>query len=165
MYYYATTIRKCALPAFPHHYEALKDNLSAKYPRANFNWNYEGEAGLHMHGMIETPTKIYINKLHPGMGWNVDHQLVKSKSAWLNYIHSENRKEEDLLRRCVAEEKEFYSRTCNSSDYPVCPPEQGERVPFRDLDAQTYDNNTLFKHVNLFKMHPLGSASPTPSNI
>jgi len=154
MYYYATTIRKVAKPAFPHHYEAFRANLATKYPKAKFIWHYEGDYGLHLHGMIETPTKIYINKLHPGTGWNVDHQLVKNKSAWMCYIQSQNNLELELLKRCLAEERAFYE-----------PQEQGERVPLGDLDAQTYNDNSRFKHVNLFKMHPLGSASPTPSNI
>lgn len=154
MYYYATTIRKVEKPAFPHYYESLKQEIATKYPKAKFIWHYEGDYGLHLHGMIETPTKIYINKLHPGKGWNVDHQLVKNKSAWMCYITSQNGLEQQLLTKCLAEERAFYE-----------PHEQGERVPFRDLDAQTYNDNSRFKHVNLFTMHPLGSASPTPSNI
>lgn len=104
-YYYATTVRKVSQPVYISDYNTFLHDLKHKYPKAEVVYHFEEDKGLHVHMMIKTPTRMYINKFHPGRGWNVDHQMVKNLAAWQCYISKASKKENDLILRETCKEQ------------------------------------------------------------
>jgi len=115
-YYYSTTVRKVQLPVFITDYRNYLHKLQKDYPLAEIKAHYEGTKGLHVHLMIKTPKKMYINKMHPGRGWNIDHQLCKNNAAWECYINKDSKKEAELINYEELKEMEFFDTPVQSEE-------------------------------------------------
>lgn len=109
MYYYAFTLDKVQLPSLPHYYLNWLTTLKGS-PGATVAYNFEeGKQGrLHIHGMVESPRRLYVKRLHPGEGYSFHFEPVKSQIAWQCYIKKDKHKEHELLERWNKEEREFY---------------------------------------------------------
>lgn len=110
MYYYAFTLRKTQYPAFISFYEKQLIRWRKLFPLCRFLYYYEETSGLHVHGMIKSPDKIYIKNcgIHPGKGYNLDFKLCKSVSAWGAYISKDHHKETSLINSEHELEYEHY---------------------------------------------------------
>lgn len=114
MYYYALTLDKISLPGLPHHYEEFVRWFKKSYPAAEFEYQYEeGKQGrLHIHAMVKTPKRIYINRLRracPVSDYHLNFEVVRSRIAWDMYIAKESKTESELLSKWYAEEYDFYN--------------------------------------------------------
>lgn len=97
MYHYALTVRRTELPVWIKHYDDFLERFRSIYPRADCQEHYESTSGLHFHAIIYSPTRIYINKIHPGKGWNIDFKPVKNVKRWKAYITKEAHLETNLI--------------------------------------------------------------------
>lgn len=114
MYYYVLTVDKIQLPGLPHHYVDFVNWFNKTYPRAELDYHFEeGKQGrLHIHGMVKSPTKIYINRLRtylPKDEYHLNFEFVRTKVAWDVYRTKDVNKEADLLSKWYAEEYDFYN--------------------------------------------------------
>lgn len=121
MYYYALTLDKISKPALPIHYEDFIRNFVSEYPTSECEFHYEeGKQGrLHIHGMVKTPTKIYVNKLKrlaPSSDYNIQFVFVKNQVAWKAYIKKDINKETEILKKWKQEEYDFYHPLSDMSD-------------------------------------------------
>lgn len=111
MFYYAFTLRKTSFPSFISFYDNEILRWRALFPLATIHYYYEATNGLHLHGMLRSPTKVYIKsrlyKLHPGVGWNLDFAAARSIHAWSRYIVKDIREETNLVNYEHHIESEF----------------------------------------------------------
>lgn len=125
MYYYALTLDKISKPSLPHYYETFIQEFTKAYPKAQFEYHYEeGKQGrLHIHGMVSSPTKIYVNRLKslaPSSDYNLQYVFVKNQVAWKAYITKDSAKEAAILQKWRQEEYDFYHPLEDMSDYSDC---------------------------------------------
>lgn len=99
MYYYEITIRKTANPVWIVDYEDFFANFQMKYPYAIVEYSYEPQRGLHAHGLVVSPRRIYVNKFHPGKGWNLEFEFVRNRWAWDKYKRKHAHLQPDLINR------------------------------------------------------------------
>jgi len=85
-------------------------DLSTKCNGSTISYNFEeGKQGrLHIHGMIQSPKKLYVKRLHPGEGYSFQFETCKSEIAWHCYINKDKHKEHELLEKWGKLEREFY---------------------------------------------------------
>lgn len=86
MYHYALTLVKNTNPVWITDYVEFIEKFGRDYPKADLQYYYEATHGLHIHAYVCSPTRIYINKIHPGKGWKLDFHPVKNVLHWQNYI-------------------------------------------------------------------------------
>lgn len=96
-YTYSLTVRKTALPVYITAYDNWIIQFKSKNPKADVEYHYESKNGLHFHAIIRSPRKIYINRIHPGKGWNVDLSICRDEQAWTDYIRKDADKETTLI--------------------------------------------------------------------
>lgn len=108
--YYAFTFMKNENPLLISDYVTEMNSIQKKYPKAQIVYHFElnKKNRLHIHGLIKTPTRIYINKLHPGKGWSVDFSLVRNKAAWKAYMLKDTAYELDLIQNELQLEDDFH---------------------------------------------------------
>lgn len=93
-------------------YDDVMSRLKERYPRmeSTYHYEYDSRGLLHLHALITSPTRIYINKIHPGPGWSVDFRPTQNMAAWLAYI-----------TKCIKDEinliNEEYEKECTQSQY------------------------------------------------
>lgn len=111
MYYYCLTLQKNDFPIFPCYYDTFIVNFRSKYPFAELVYHFEEgpHKKLHIHGMIKTPRRIYINRLHPGEGYSCKLEFVKSQLAWDFYIRKGVKSEKSLLDKWRQDEVDFFT--------------------------------------------------------
>lgn len=110
MYSYGLTLRKCEQPNFIRYYEDFINKLTSKHSGIHIEYHFEDSAGLHMHAYIVSRRKIYVNKIHPGKGYNLDLTLLKSdldQKHWVDYIRKDMESEIDLINKSHQEENAF----------------------------------------------------------
>jgi len=122
MFYYALTLDKIQAPGFLVHYEKFIDSFKEAYPNATLEPHYEeGKQGrLHLHAMVASPTKIYINRLKkiaPSDTYSLNFELTKSRLAWEIYISLDTHLEHALISRWRQLEAEFYEKQDNDSEH------------------------------------------------
>lgn len=112
MYKYSFTLRKNSNPVFITDYEQVMETYTEH--GTDIVYYYEETAGLHVHGILTTDTKVYLNSakwLHPGEGWSLKFELLKSTGdykRWLLYIMKEAHLETNLINKSFKLAKEFY---------------------------------------------------------
>jgi len=112
MNYYSLTLQKTELPIFISDYEAFLTKLKADYPNMTIHSHYElGSTNgyLHIHALIQSPTRMYINKVHPGKGYKLDFQFTRHRAAWSAYINKDSLEEQALIMEQEQDEYEFRS--------------------------------------------------------
>lgn len=97
MYHYCFTLRKTAYPVWIVDYDNHIGKLIKKYPHMEIEYHFEDTAGLHIHGMLRTPKKVHVRQIHPGKGWNLDFDFIKSEQAWTAYMTKDTRNETNLI--------------------------------------------------------------------
>lgn len=88
MYYYAYTLRRTQQPVYIQHYDDVIRLFERNYPKATIKHYYEVTHGLHVHAIVSSTRRIYINKIHPGKGYNLDFKLIPKSEVdhWSRYI-------------------------------------------------------------------------------
>lgn len=116
MYYYVLTLDKISNPpGFPSTYENIISLFKKMYPKATIDYNYEeGEKQmrLHIHALISSPTKIYINRLRsivPKEDYSLHFETLRSELAWKAYMSKDKASEPELLSKWYAEQYDFYN--------------------------------------------------------
>lgn len=108
---YSFTLVKTSNPVFISDYESQLASIQKLYPRSIMNSHFErGLLGrLHIHGLVENPSRMYINKIHPGKGWNLDFKLLgpQDVTPWSRYIIKDISKETRLINEELNLEREF----------------------------------------------------------
>lgn len=110
MHHYALTLRKTANPNFVSEYETFLKDLYRKYDGIHIEHHFEDSAGVHLHAYLVYRRKIYVNKIHPNKGWNLDLTPLKEGedcTKWISYIRKDNNKEIDLINTNYKEERAF----------------------------------------------------------
>ncbi len=95
---YSFTFKKQSHPRF---FSILRDHLIGlgdKYPDAWWTYHYEEDKKgmLHVHGVCQSKTHIYVHDIHPGKGWTVDWSETIDLIAWRTYI-AKHKNNEDFI--------------------------------------------------------------------
>lgn len=110
MHHYGLTLRKCEHPNFISYYEDFIRKLTIKYQGIHIEHHFEDSAGLHLHAYIVNRRKLYVNKIHPGKGYNLDLTILPEQvdqQKWCDYIRKDIPKELDLINTSHEEERAF----------------------------------------------------------
>lgn len=85
---YAITVRKTSKPDLvtAAHYESYLQNLSENLNVSIFEYVYEHEGGLHIHGIIEIPRGLNLNRFRT-RGYHVHLEEMYNRDGWLKYIN------------------------------------------------------------------------------
>lgn len=115
VYYYELTIRKTLNPVWIVDYEDFFKSFKKKFPHASIEYAYEPERGLHAHCLVTSPKKVYIDKFHPGRGWNLEHTYVRNNYAWIKYMKKQAPLQTDLINREYDAYNEFLNWQAESA--------------------------------------------------
>lgn len=116
MYYYELTIRKTAHPVWIVDYEDFFKQFKVKYNFATVEYAYEPERGLHSHALVTSPRRIYVNRFHPGFGWNLSFTTVRNRFAWDNYMAKQFNKQPALINYEYSQYNDFLQYMEESHD-------------------------------------------------
>lgn len=153
MYYYSFTIRKTEHPVFINDYNTFIEDFRNTYPLANIKYHYEDSFGLHLHGMAETHRRIYINKIHPGKGYNLKLEFTRSRLAWDAYITKDRYKEPLLIRHQwdIYNEYKNFQEMYSDDDYVIPEESPNATDPTSQVRAKRYQLYNLFTGALLKK--------------
>jgi len=161
MYYYAFTLRKSLMPAFISFYEKQLARWHTLFPLAQIDYRYESTSGLHLHGMIKTPKKIYITNsgIHPGKGWSLDFSLVLNIQTWINYMNKQSSSETTLINTEHALEYEYYLDSKKSMSAERSGPldrtlqdNDGCHIEKDTIDTERQANRKLMKYLKTHRI-------------
>lgn len=93
---YAITVRKTSKPETVSavHYETYLQNLHENLNVTIYEYVYEHEAGLHIHGIIEIPRGLNLNRFRT-RGYRVHLEELYNRAGWLRYINKHVLPEDD----------------------------------------------------------------------
>jgi len=141
-YHYAYTLRRTELPVFIFHYEFVISGLRSSYPKAHIESYYEDTHGLHLHAYISSNTRIYVNKIHPGKGYNLKFEEVDNVRDWRHYIMKDSNNMTNLINEEYRLEAELYSFLSGHPD-----PYQKDLAELSEDEALALDHRLPSRYV------------------
>ena len=95
MYYYGFTLRRLTNGTPEEKVDSLLSVLSEYkryYGRAHIEYHFEvvtksnGNHNIHVHGVMKTPRKPFLKKMHPGQGYHFYVEELSNEMAWEKYM-------------------------------------------------------------------------------